>query len=71
MLIRTNLLMCPAHWGMCPKPLRGEVWRFYRVGQEKRVDASPMYYEAARKAIAAVNEAETIEHDKARQQQLL
>ena len=70
-LIRSNLLMCTAHWAMCPKPLRGEVWRFYRAGQEKRGDASPMYYEAARNAISAVNAADAIEHDKARQQQLI
>ena len=70
-LVPSRLLMCPHHWGMCPKPLQTEVWRFYRVGQEKRGDASPMYYDAARNAIAAVNEAEAINHEKGRQCQLL
>ena len=69
--IRNSLLMCPEHWGMCPKSLRSAVWRWYRPGQEKNGMASPMYVEAARAAIAAVNENEKVVAETARQQILL
>jgi hypothetical protein len=47
------------------------VWGWYRAGQEKTGMASPMYAEAARAAIAAVNETEKVIAETAKQQFLL
>lgn len=70
-VIRNSLLMCGGHWCLCPKPLRSAVWGWYRAGQEKTGMASPMYAEAARAAIAAVNETEKVIAETAKQQFLL
>lgn len=48
------MLMCRAHWFAVPKPLRQEVWRLYRRGQEITKDPSPEYLAAARAAVDAV-----------------
>lgn len=69
--IQNKMLMCHHHWGLCPKPLRSAVWRWYRPGQEKSGAPSPMYYEAARNAIVAVHEAVSVNAEKERQAQLL
>lgn len=50
--------MCKRHWFMVPKPLRKEVWRTYRKGQEITKDPSPEYLAAAKAAIRAVAEKE-------------
>jgi len=50
--------MCKPHWYMVPKPLRKEVWRTYRKGQEVTKDPSREYLAAAKAAIAAVAEKE-------------
>ena len=49
-----TMLMCRAHWFAVPKPLRKDVWRLYRRGQEITKDPSPEYLAAARAAIDAV-----------------
>lgn len=69
--IAGRLLMCPEHWNLCPKPLRSEVWRFYRAGQERTGMASQTYYEAARKAIEAVNKDVAAQAEQGVQQVLL
>ena len=50
------LLMCRRHWFMVPPPLRREVWRTYRPGQEDDKLPSDEYLLAARAAIEAVPE---------------
>lgn len=53
-----KMLMCRKHWWMVPEPLRREVWRLYRPGQE--VDKRPTreYLEAANAAVNAVADRE-------------
>jgi hypothetical protein len=53
-----NLLLCRRHWFMVPKPLRKEVWRLYRPGQEVSKTPTPEYLVAAKAAIDAVAERE-------------
>lgn len=57
------MLMCRGHWFAVPKPLRKEVWRLYRRGQEVTKDPSPEYLAAAHAAIAAVAAKEGREPD--------
>lgn len=45
------MFMCKKHWFALPKPLRDEVWRTYRRGQEVSKDPSKAYLEAASAAI--------------------
>lgn len=52
------MLMCKRHWFMVPKPLRQEVWRLYRKGQEVDKNPSREYLAAADAAIQAVETAE-------------
>jgi len=40
---------CKAHWYALPKPLRDEIWRHFRPGQEKTSTPSAEYVAAARK----------------------
>ena len=54
-----KMLMCKRHWAMVPPPLRQEVWRHYRPGQEVDKNPSPEYLAAAKAAIAAVCKAES------------
>lgn len=49
-----NRLMCAPHWFMVPHPLRREVWRQYRPGQEEDKKPTAAYLNAAREAINAV-----------------
>ena len=53
-----KMLMCRRHWFMVPKPLREEVWRTYRPGQE--IDKSPTaeYMLAQGAAVSAVEQRE-------------
>jgi len=53
-----KLLMCPGHWRMVPTPLRAEIWRTYRPGQEVDKRPSAEYLAAARAAIDAVADLE-------------
>lgn len=53
-IVPPHLLICRKHWFMVPKPLRKEVWRTYRKGQEATRDPSPDYLVAARRAIDVV-----------------
>jgi len=56
--IKPKLLMCPEHWGLCPRRLRSEVWRWYRAGQERKPELVTDHYRAAAKqAIEAVETA--------------
>jgi len=41
---------CRRHWYALPKTIRDEVWATYRPGQEKDMNPSDRYIEAARKA---------------------
>jgi hypothetical protein len=50
------MLMCRRHWFMVPHPLRREVFRTYRRGQEIDGDVSEEYVEAMTAAIRTVNE---------------
>lgn len=51
-------LMCAQHWRLVPPALKALVMHTYRPGQVKDKNPSPDYLEAARRAIAAVAEAE-------------
>jgi hypothetical protein len=55
------MLMCRQHWYMVPAPLRREVWRLYRPGQEIDKRPSDEYMEVMHAAINAVAEKEQIE----------
>jgi hypothetical protein len=52
------MLMCKSHWAMVPKRLQRAVWGKYVPGQERRMDPTPAYLEAAFAAIDAVERAE-------------
>lgn len=70
--IANKLLMCPAHWGMCPKPLQSAVWRWYQEGQENRVSIiTSQYQDAANAAILKVEQIEARQVSAGRQQILL
>lgn len=56
--VEPRRLMCPKHWRMVPAKLQAEVWRTYRAGQEIDKRPSHDYLDAARAAIAAVEEKE-------------
>ena len=62
-----RLFMCRPHWYMAPKPLRDEIWRHYRPGQEIDKQPSGAYLDVARRAIAAVAEQEARAWDDAQQ----
>lgn len=49
-----RLFMCRPHWYLVPKPLRDEIWRHYRPGQEIDKQPSAAYLAVAKRAIAAV-----------------
>lgn len=68
--IKNSLLMCGEHWGMCPKELKAEVWRWF-TAMRTTCSAVALYKEAAAKAIASVNETEKVVQETARQQILL
>lgn len=54
--IPRSMLMCRNHWYRVPYPLRREVFRTYRRGQELTGNPSSEYVEAMTAAIQAVNE---------------
>lgn len=45
------LFMCRPHWVSLPKPMRQEIWRTYRRGQEISKTPSAEYLAAARAAL--------------------
>lgn len=51
-------LMCPRHWYLVPHPLRKQVWKTYRPGQEIDKNPSWAYLQAAHAAINFVARAE-------------
>jgi hypothetical protein len=42
--------MCRDHWFALPKPIRDEIWRTYRKGQEDDKRPSEAYVRAAQEA---------------------
>ena len=52
--ISPRLLMCYAHWRATPLPLRKEVWKQYRRGQEVDKRPTDEYVRAAMAAVRAV-----------------
>jgi hypothetical protein len=48
------MFMCKPHWFAVPKPMRDDIWRLYRVGQENDLKPSSEYLRAAAEAIRAV-----------------
>lgn len=42
---------CKEHWYMLPKPIRDKIWAAYRPGQERRLDPSRAYLDAAHEAL--------------------
>lgn len=53
-----RMLMCPKHWRMVPKVLQDSVWDAYVPGQERRMDPTGAYLNAAMAAVNAVAEKE-------------
>ena len=49
-----RMFMCRGHWFMVPKPLRDEVWRTYRPGQEITKDPTREYLDVTDVAIREV-----------------
>lgn len=41
---------CRSHWFRLPKPIRDDIWRTYRPGQENSLNPSGAYIDAARRA---------------------
>jgi hypothetical protein len=50
--------MCKPHWSMVPKRLQSALWSAYKPGQERRMDPSVEYLQAAAACVRAVAEAE-------------
>lgn len=47
-------LMCGPHWAKVPRADQRAVWATYRQGQERDLDPSPEYLQAAMEAVIAV-----------------
>ncbi len=52
-----DMLMCPQHWYLVPKPLRKAVWAAWRRGAGA---GSPAHRAAMRAAISAVSRAQPV-----------
>jgi len=52
--VAPDMLMCPRHWYLVPKPLRSAVWAAWRHGAGA---GSPAHQAAIRAAISAVSRA--------------
>lgn len=48
-VLSKDLLMCPIHWRLVPKPIQLKVWRNYKVGQTIAT-ATDEWKEAAKEA---------------------
>lgn len=59
-IVSPAMLMCLRHWKMVPSELQRTIWNLFKPGQEIRKDPSPAYLEAARQAVAAVEERERL-----------
>lgn len=55
-----RMFMCKRHWYMVPKPMRDAIWAAYRPGQERRMDPSSEYIDAAMAAVNFVAERENL-----------
>ena len=53
-VILPGVFMCRPHWEIVPDPLKDEIWRTYRPGQEVDKKPSREYVMAAWAAIKAV-----------------
>lgn len=49
--IRTSLFCCRRHWFALPRPMRREIWRTYRRGQEETKNPTREYLAAAHAAL--------------------
>lgn len=47
-----RMFMCRLHWFSLPKAKRDAIWAAYVPGQERRMDPSPAYLDAAFDAVA-------------------
>lgn len=54
-----KMFMCSHHWFRLPKEKRDRIWATYVPGQERRMDPSPEYIEAAMDAVACIAELES------------
>lgn len=57
-VVPPKFLMCRKHWNMVPKAVQSRVWLYYRPGQEEDKNPSPTYLQAAKAAVAAVEDIE-------------
>lgn len=53
--------MCAAHWRMVPKLMQDAIWAAYRPGQERRMDPSMEYLDAAITAQNYVRNVESLD----------
>lgn len=49
-----RLFMCARHWRMVPKAMQDAIWAAYVPGQERRMDPTPEYLDAAMAAVEEV-----------------
>lgn len=49
-----RMLMCAKHWRIVPKATQNRVWATYQPGQERRMDPSHAYLNAAAEAVRLV-----------------
>lgn len=47
-----KMFMCRSHWYALPKAMRDRIWETYTPGQERRMDPSAEYLDAAMDAVA-------------------
>lgn len=59
-VVPRRMLMCKPHWFMVPNSLRETLWAAYAPGQERRMDPTPEYLDAAMACVNAVADREGI-----------
>lgn len=47
-----RMFMCKPHWSALPKAMRDRIWDTYVPGQERRMDPTSEYLDAAMDAVA-------------------
>lgn len=50
-VVPRRMFMCKTHWFALPKLMRDRIWATYTPGQERRMDPSPEYLDAAMEAV--------------------
>ena len=58
-----EMLMCRRHWFMVPRGVRDDVWAAYRPGQCDDLNPSAAYCRAAKAAVIAVADRESVVPD--------